>query len=259
MRLAAGLLVVLAVLSGGWGASGDDTREIRRPPNARAPDPAMLPDPAEVAPLMFDVANAYRKQQKLTELKADAKLTAAAQQFAEYMASTNRYGHQADGRTPADRATAAKYDFCLIAENIASRWDSDGFTADGLARGFTQQWIDSPAHHENLVDPDQVHLGIGVARSADGVYFGVQMFGRPQSMAVRFAVRNDAKVPIRYSVDGENFELAPRGARQHILARTPTVRIEGIEESKQPPKPKVGGKIQVTQDRAGKLHVIASP
>jgi hypothetical protein len=57
----------------------------------------------------------------LDHLQRNEQLEATAQDFADYMARTDRYGHSADGRQARERTKAHDYSFCLIAENIAYR------------------------------------------------------------------------------------------------------------------------------------------
>ena len=47
-----------------------------------------------------------------------------------------------------------------------------------------------PGHRQNLLDPAVTQTGIAVAQDDKGRYFGVQMFGRPKTSAIRFSLRN---------------------------------------------------------------------
>ena len=94
------------------------------------PARASTADPAQVASGIFEHTNAFRQQQGREKLKHDARLTKAASAFAAYMARTGKYGHGADGRTPAQRAEAQGYKYCTIAENIAFQYSSAGFTTE---------------------------------------------------------------------------------------------------------------------------------
>src|SRR5687767_5135617 len=46
--------------------------------------------------------NKFREEHDRGKLRTNKKLAKTAQEFAEYMARTDRYGHQADGREPAE-------------------------------------------------------------------------------------------------------------------------------------------------------------
>jgi uncharacterized protein YkwD len=91
-----------------------------------------------VAQLIIEKTNAFRREQKLAAVEVNPRLAAAAEDFARYMARTNRFGHTADGSRPADRAAKHGYAYCIIAENIAYQYRSQGFTAAELAEALFQ-------------------------------------------------------------------------------------------------------------------------
>ena len=125
-------------------------------------------------------------------------------------------GHEIDGRAPAERAGAAGYRHCMVAENIAYLFDSVGFTTEQLAARLLQGWEQSAEHRRNMLLAPVMHIGVGVAQNADsGRYYAVQLFGRPSSAAIRFEVVNGADVDLRYELDRETFDLAPRVTRTH--------------------------------------------
>jgi len=137
-------------------------------------------DTDRAAALVVDVANDFRREHRLPALQANARLGQAAREFAEFMAKTDRLSHTADGREPAQRVRSHGYDYCMVAENIAYRFDSRGFAgAEPLVRGFVDGWKASPGHRQNLLDREAVETGAGVAHSAQsGRYYAVQLFGR---------------------------------------------------------------------------------
>ena len=87
-----------------------------------------------------------------------------AQAFADYMARTDRYGHTADGNQPSDRAKARGYDYCIVLENIAYAFNSEGFTGEKLAGQFVTGWQNSPGHRRNMLDPDVTETGVAVLK-----------------------------------------------------------------------------------------------
>jgi uncharacterized protein YkwD len=154
-------------------------------------------------------------------------LTASAREFAAYMARTDRYAHDADGRQPAQRASARGYEHCMVSENIAYQFSSAGFGSLELARGFVQGWIDSPGHRRNLLAPEATDTGVAIARSArSGRYYAVQMFGRPATLSVRFALSNRSASALRYTIDGQPYVLNRGQTRWHEQCRTPTVQVK---------------------------------
>ena len=128
---------------------------------------------------VIEGTNRFRHEEGLASVRPDSTLDRTAREFADYLARTDRFDHEADGRTPALRARAHGYDYCLVAENIAYQFDSRGFTTSALARGLVQGWKDSPGHRRNMLDKRVVDTGVAVARSAhSGRFYAVQMFGR---------------------------------------------------------------------------------
>ena len=153
-------------------------------------------------------------------------LEEAARGFARFMAQTAKYGHAADGRQPAQRAAAQGYEPCIVSENIAYMYRSTGYEAPGLAREMVDGWKQSPEHRKAMTDPAVTQTGVAVARSADGRYYGVQMFGRPKSEAIGFTVRNLAAKDVAYHMDERRFWLAPRVERTHSVCRAVSLTIE---------------------------------
>ncbi len=169
------------------------------------------PSPEAVEGRVAEAANALRAENHLAALQPDPILTAQARAFAEYLARTGRFSHTADGRDPGQRARAAGYDYCDMAENIAFASDDSGFDEDRLARVFMTGWERSPGHRRNLLDSEAVQTGVGVARAPGSVqkYIAVQEFGRPASMRYSFSVENRSEAPAAYDFDGAHRVLPP--------------------------------------------------
>ena len=140
------------------------------------------PDIARVEKLVFEATNQFRRDQGVGPVEADARLGKAARDFARYMARTDKYGHDADGKQPADRARSHGYDYCVIAENISYQLNSAGFDAPELAGLYFEGWKRSPGHRRNMLDAEATDSAVAVARSdRTGRYYAVQMFARPRS------------------------------------------------------------------------------
>jgi uncharacterized protein YkwD len=106
---------------------------------------AQSPAVAAVVEHLINRTHAFRQQEGRPLVTPNPQLTAAAHDFAAFMAHTGHLSHTADGQTPEGRAKAHGYDPCLIAENIASQHNSAGFTTEALAQGFFEGWQQSPA------------------------------------------------------------------------------------------------------------------
>jgi uncharacterized protein YkwD len=179
-----------------------------------------IPDLAEATRLIIDLSNEFRRAEGAGATQPDAQLTAAARSFANFMARTDRYGHEADGKQPAARAQEHGYRYCIVLENIASLYHSHGFGTQELAERVLQGWKLSPGHRKNLLDREVADIGIAVAQSAaSGKYYAVQMFGRPHSKRIEFRVVNGSPSSIDYELDGKSFALPPGATRIHQQCR----------------------------------------
>lgn len=138
-------------------------------------------DTLRVEKLLLEDGNEFRGENRRKALAPDPRLDAAARKFADYMARTGHYGHQADGRTPGERLRAEGYRWCRVAENIAYAFDSHGFHSPDLAYKFIEGWKASPGHRRNLLDPEVTAIGVAVARDRRNYYYAVQLFARPCS------------------------------------------------------------------------------
>jgi uncharacterized protein YkwD len=192
------------------------------------------PDLAEVTRLIVDRTNDFRRGEGRGPTAPDAKLGDAARDFASFIARTDRYGHEADGKTPAQRAQEHGYGYCLVLENIASLYSSEGFGTDELADRVMQGWRQSPGHRKNLLDAEVTDIGVAIAQSEKSrTYYAVQLFGRPHSRRIEFRVANASPVSVDYELNGRVFSLPPQATRIHQECRAVrlTVHLPGEPQS----------------------------
>jgi uncharacterized protein YkwD len=219
---------------------------------AGSPPGAAGAELAEAAQRVFEQTNEFRAAQGLAAVATGRELTAAANAFARFMATTGNYGHTADGRQPVERAAANGYDYCIVSENIARLYRSAGYDASALAHDMVEGWKGSPEHRKSMLDPAVTQTGVGIARDEKGRYFGVQMFGRPKSDAIRFSLRNESPRKVEYRAGERRFSLPPRAERTHAICRPLEITIEL-------PKPfnarASNGASYVVIERAGALTV----
>ncbi len=118
---------------------------------------------------IFNAANDARRAQGLMRLKWNDSLARAARQHAEVMARQNALSHQfpKEPSLPARASHAGLY-FISIAENIAQGSDPEN---------ISDQWVKSPQHRQNLLDPDMNVIGVGIAER-DGQLFAVEDFAK---------------------------------------------------------------------------------
>ncbi len=180
--------------------------------------------------------NEFRKSNQLDAVQRDEHLMQAAEDFAEFMARTDKYGHRANGMTPAQRAEAAGYDYCVVRENIAYRMNTGEVTADSLIEIFVQGWIDSPPHRENMLADYITHTGVAVATTDGVTYYAVQMFGRPKSASFRLKLTNDSDetqtIVFETNDQKEEVELLPRMIVTMTRCIPTKVSLAGSDEFK---------------------------
>jgi Cysteine-rich secretory protein family len=171
-----------------------------------------LPDLPQTEIAIVEMTNAFRKENRLGEVKPNAALAAAARAFAEYLARTGKFAHEADGREPADRATAQGYRYCLVAENLALNLDSRGFETRQLAGDVLKGWKDSPGHRANLLQATATEIGVAVVRAPDRnpKFLSVQLFGRPEALKVTFRIENRSGNTVHYRLGSDAQALPPR-------------------------------------------------
>ena len=184
-------------------------------PPAGAPDPqanddVKNPDLAEVARLIMEGTNRFRKEEGRGQLKRQEQLVATARDYAKFLAKNEKLSHEADGSDPRERAKKHDYRPCIVAENIAYEYDSEGFQSEELARRFLEGWKKSPGHRKNLLDPYLLEAGMAVAQSKESSkYYAVQVFGRPESASIEFSIVNQTNATIEFEIGDQKHSLNP--------------------------------------------------
>lgn len=198
----------------------------------RGQEAAML---QSVEMAIIQKTNEFRESHELSAVEADKSLTKAAKKFAEFMAQTGKYGHRADGTSPAARAEAAGYTYCVVRENIAYRTNSEKETAKSLIEVFVQGWIDSPPHRENMLAEYVTGTGVAVATSDNITYYAVQMFGRPRSAAFELKLTNQSEethtVVFRANDQQDEVKLEPRTIVTMTRCSPTTISLSGSDKS----------------------------
>jgi uncharacterized protein YkwD len=117
--------------------------------------------------ILLESANHDRGEKGLPPLKWDTSLAAAARQHALRLAQQDVLSHQLPGEPDLSaRAGRAGARFSTIAENVA-----EGPRVEEIH----QQWMNSPPHRANLLDPELTSVGIAVAKG-NGIFFAVEDF-----------------------------------------------------------------------------------
>lgn len=116
--------------------------------------------------------NALRSSLGTHNYTLNSALTAAAQNHAEWMASTGSISHtQPDGSTPSSRAASYGYPSRAVSENIYMGTNATADTAWGW-------WLNSPIHYRGITNAAYTEIGIAAANGTNGRAF-VLVFGNP--------------------------------------------------------------------------------
>lgn len=212
---------------------------------------------------ILEQTNAFRREHGQPPVRLNSDLETAASSFADFMATHDKYGHNADGHQPWERVHLAGYDYCLVDENIAYALSEAGFSTDKLVEIFVHGWEKSPEHRRNMLDPDVIDVGVAISHDPKtGKYYAVQDFGRPKSMAYRFTLSNDTDDGISYRVGDKDFKLPAHYRMIHSRCRLSTVKVtlpgrNGEEEHSETLKPTNGQSFSI-QEGANGLAVVSA-
>jgi uncharacterized protein YkwD len=147
---------------------------VRVIPAPKPPAPPPTPEPSEAAAALLAAANRARQAAGLSALQDEPRLDRAAQGWAEFCARAGTLSHFGPAGTvnadPWARALAAGFPatYQNLNENAASGQRS--------AAEAMQDWLQSPGHRANLLNPKWIHVGGGMATAADGTMYWVQDF-----------------------------------------------------------------------------------
>lgn len=150
-------------------------------------------DSALIARLIFEKTNAERRKNGLTPFTWMEGLEVAATGHSEDMAEKNYFSHDGKGwfrkSHMTDRAQKAGVQANALAENIAmlpvfrtwrmdTRWDArgnqsqtvhtEGDSYEELTDAAVENWMNSPGHRKNILNPALTRLGVGVALGQQG-------------------------------------------------------------------------------------------
>jgi len=141
----------------------------------------------EISASVLAETNRVRSLHKLEPLKPLAKLDLAADDQAIYLTMALRAAHESplkDQKDVRERVEHRGLYPTVVAENViamnftGSREPPTSLAA--LAAALVAQWMDSPAHRENLLNPEMTHLGCATRRATipdrAEFFYSVQVF-----------------------------------------------------------------------------------
>ena len=141
-----------------------------------AQDPGVCAKPTQAEDLaeqLFRLINMERTLEDLEPLAWDEQLAKVATGYACRIVEGKFFGH-VDPETwtgPDDRLTSAGYEFLIMGENLA--------LGQPTALEVLDDWMESPAHRDNLLSREWTHVAIGVRTDQDGVPYWVLEFATP--------------------------------------------------------------------------------
>jgi len=144
-------------------------------------------DEATVEQRVFELVNEARVEENATALNESRTLGGLAREHGEDMAAREFVGHEnPDGDGPTERVDGSGANCTSVGENVAQTWWDEPLESDDgdrlqsneeLAEWLVEQWLASPGHRENMLDPGWTKTGVGVVEVDDQV-FATQKFCR---------------------------------------------------------------------------------
>jgi len=149
----------------------------------------------QIAYQLLELVNRERAANKLPPLRLHPQLQAASHWMAQDMA-TNEYLDHTDheGRELEGRLAAFEYrEYQAVGENVAA--------GQPTAAEVMANWMESPGHRSNILNPDFCEIGIGHVQNSAGKFqhYWVQEFGR-QSESFPIVINNGAPSTTRPEV-----------------------------------------------------------
>lgn len=121
---------------------------------------AAAPDPGAESQFVSRI-NSLRASRGLSQLQVDGQLLGVARRWTERMVQAGQISHN------PNLAGEVGGSWTKLGENVGV-----GPTVDALMQAF----VNSPAHNQNLVDPEWTHIAVGVTRAANGQLYTTHNF-----------------------------------------------------------------------------------
>ena len=129
--------------------------------------------------------NEHRVANGASPVAACTSLSRAAQGHSEDMRDQNYFDHSGlNGSSPGDRACDACYASCEV-----TGWGENIAAGNSGAQGTFDQWVSSPGHNANMLNPGFAVVGIGRATGGGPT----EPTGRPSSAGSPMEVATDRR------------------------------------------------------------------
>ena len=132
--------------------------------------------------------NLTRERYGRPRVQPKRNMNRAARFHSNHMAKVRRLGHNGIGDgTPASRARKYKCGKGNSAENVQGPWSQGYFkyyktTEEEIGKLAVEQWMNSPGHMRNILNPSWTVLGVGAGKSRSGGVYLTQTFGPNRQM-----------------------------------------------------------------------------
>jgi uncharacterized protein YkwD len=118
---------------------------------------------------VLELINAERQKAGLAPVAYNATLDNSAEKHAVHMASVRKMAH--DGIGDGDPGARAR------AEGWRQAWGENVATGQTSPEQVVREWMASPTHRRNILDPNFRNMGVGLTTGSDGRSYWAQEFG----------------------------------------------------------------------------------
>ena len=137
--------------------------------------------------LIFELTNQARQAKGLPPCIKDAELTQVARAFSDDMLVRRFFDHTTPDGVTFDARLAERYPHRvrIMGENI---WFASGYNLDKIqkvAKEIVDDWMTSPGHRDNILDPRFTHLGVGVSARRNTIRATQEFVGKSKRFSLR--------------------------------------------------------------------------
>lgn len=175
---------------------------------------------------VIELVNKERKSIGLDILTENCRLSQAAQEKSEDMASNNYFAHTSpDGLTPWHWIEESGYDYIYAGENLAINFSS--------AENQHKAWMESSEHRKNIISPNYGEIGVAVKEgniNGKGAVITVQVFGAREASAIVLSQTAEIESAAGNELDGLIYETAEFSANSNPELRKTAAQVKDDEE-----------------------------
>jgi uncharacterized protein YkwD len=118
---------------------------------------------------VLELINAERQRAGLAPVSYNGSLDNAAEKHAQHMSLVGKMAHDGIGDgDPGER---------IRAEGFRKAWGENVATGQTSPEQVVREWMASPTHRRNILDPNFRQMGVGYVTAANGRSYWAQEFG----------------------------------------------------------------------------------